>query len=82
METIQMNLTSPVYGYKALNVTEMTECNGELLISLSGKECYDIYQNQQLMFKRYIYENDRQWSVIIRLPVSCFLYFSTRRKTK
>jgi hypothetical protein len=64
METIQMNLTSPVYGYKALNVTEMTECNGELLISLSGKECYDIYQNQQLMFKRYIYENDRQYKVL------------------
>jgi hypothetical protein len=56
MEPIKINLTTPVSGQRFLNVKAITERDGELLIELSGKECYEIYEGQKLTFTRYIYE--------------------------
>ena len=59
-----MNLNNPVYGYTPLDISAMTECNGELLITLNNKECYNIYPGQKLIFKRFVYENDGEHFVL------------------
>ena len=59
-----MNLNNPVYGYTPLDISGMTECNGELLITLNNKECYNIYPGQKLIFKRFVYENDGEHFVL------------------
>lgn len=64
MDAIQINLNSPIYGLKELVYNQITECNGELLITLNGKECYDIYPGDNLIFKRYIYENNNEHFVL------------------
>lgn len=64
MDAIQINLNSPIYGLKELVYKQITECNGELLITLNGKECYDIYPGDNLIFKRYIYENNNEHFVL------------------
>lgn len=64
METIQINLDSPIYGFKEISYNQITESNGELLIKLNGKECYDIYVGDRLIFKRFIYENGQQHFVL------------------
>ena len=67
MTPIQINLHSPVYGYKSLNEKEINgliESNGELLIKLEGWDCYNIYPGDKLIFKRYIYENDNTYFTI------------------
>ena len=56
MEPIKINLTTPVNGYKEVSITDMTECNGELLIKLNDRECYNIYPGQKITFMRYVHE--------------------------
>lgn len=60
METVKINLKSPVYGTKTLKIRELLECGNELLIKLSNDECYNIYPGDRLIFSRFIYENDRE----------------------
>ena len=57
METIQINLKSPIYGTKVLNIMDIKECGNELLIRLNDEECYNIYVGDKLIFTRFIYEN-------------------------
>lgn len=65
MEPIKINLTTPVNGRKTVNIVDMIEKKDELLIKLSGKECYDIHTGQELYFTKYIYENGRAFHTLI-----------------
>ena len=65
MEPIKINLTTPVNGRKTVNIVDMIEKKDELLIKLSGKECYDIHTGQELYFTKYIYENGRVFHTLI-----------------
>ena len=65
MEPIKINLTTPVNGRKTVNIVDMIEKKDELLIKLSGKECYDIHTGQELYFTKYIYENGRTFHTLI-----------------
>ena len=65
MEPIKINLTTPVNGRKTVNIVDMIEKKNELLIKLSGKECYDIHTGQELYFTKYIYENGRAFHTLI-----------------
>lgn len=64
MEVVKINLNSPIYGIKELTVLDMKEANGELLIKLGNKECYDINGGEQLIFKRYVYRVEKEYSTI------------------
>ena len=57
METIKINLKSPIGGLKELSVKEMIETSDELQITLNDNSCYMINPNQSIMFKRYIYDD-------------------------
>lgn len=55
MEPIKINLTKPIETSKVLHIVDMVEKGDELLIKLSGKECYEIYEGQELTFTRVVY---------------------------
>ena len=58
MEITKINLNSKVKALNEFNVLEMKESGGELLITLANKECYEVYEGQKLMFKRFIYDDN------------------------
>lgn len=55
MEPIKINISTPVNSFKSVNIEDMIERDNELLIKLKNKECYHVYEGQELSFVRYVY---------------------------
>ena len=64
MEPIKINIKGPIGGMKSVNIVDMVETDDELLIKLSGIECYNIYSGQKLIFMRTLYSDNGTNSVI------------------
>lgn len=55
METVQLNIKTPVHGTVKLNVESIIEKNGELNIKLGDNMCYCINPGDKLFFRRTIH---------------------------
>ena len=64
MESVKINRKTPVTHESVLNVIDMVEKDGELVIKLDGKECYDIDNGEMLTFKRVIKRENGDYYIV------------------
>lgn len=55
MDRVEICTTTPVDGLVTLNIKNLIECNGELVIELNDNECYNINEGDKLSFIRHSY---------------------------
>lgn len=64
MESIKINLKTPVKSEQVVNIKDMIETDKELLIKVSTSDFFNIHVGQKLTFRRHIYENENIFSII------------------
>lgn len=69
MDAIKIDLTAPVSISTKLRVKKIIETESELLLTLEGQGCYDIFANNKLYFRRYIY-GEKGWVDTIETEVT------------
>lgn len=70
MEKITLSLNTPISTSQNLNVTNMIERDGELLVTLGNRDCYEIFEGDKLTFRRCIEEDGIKNSVEINEEVT------------
>ena len=58
MERMQINLGTPVGGLKKLDIKDIVERDNEMLVTLNSADCFQINEGQNLIFSRYIYDDN------------------------
>lgn len=69
MEKVKLSLRTRVSINKDLLVTDMIEKDGELLITLGNRDCYEIFKGDKLYFNRYIAADGIENATTISEPV-------------
>lgn len=61
MDNVKINRNTPVSVLTSLNVVDMVEKNGELVVKLDGKECYSIDDGELVRLRRFINGENGVW---------------------
>ena len=61
MDSVKINRKTPVSVLTSLNVVDMVEKNGELVVKLDGKECYSIDDGETVRLRRFVNGENGVW---------------------